>query len=149
MDICVLMHSSAGLVTGPAMLSLHTNNLNSRKMNHQYIQEPILSLNHFYFNIHSIIHAVCYWCDVFLLSLFYVFLFVISYLFFREDIAVCIPLFLILQNMAQGHVCRRTLTCSSTLWYYTVDVRTLIFVSFHSGLCPCMVAVLSTVGFCL
>jgi len=72
-------------------------------------------------------------------------MFVISYLLFSEDIPVCIPLFLILQNMAQGHVCRRTLTCSSTLRYYTVD----IFVSIHSGLCPCMVAVLSTVGFCL
>jgi hypothetical protein len=108
LDIFVLMHSSAGLVTGPAMLSLHINNLNSRKMNHQYIQEPILSLNHFYYNIHSIIHAVCYWCDVFLLSFFYVSMFVISYLFFHEDISVCIPLFLILQNMVQGHVCRRT-----------------------------------------
>jgi hypothetical protein len=121
------------------MLSLHINNLNSRKMTHQYIQEPIISLNHFYFNIHSIIHAVCYWRDVFLLSLFYVFMFVISYLFFSEDIPVCIPLFLILQNMAQGHVCRRTLTCSSTLRYYTADVWISIFVSIHSWLCPCMV----------
>jgi len=34
-------------------------------MIHQYIQEPILSLNHFYFNTHSIIHAVCYWCVCF------------------------------------------------------------------------------------
>jgi hypothetical protein len=60
LHISVLMHSSAGLVTGPALLSLHINNLNSRKMTDQYIQEPIISLNHFYLNIHSITHAV--WC---------------------------------------------------------------------------------------
>lgn len=113
LDICALMHSSAGLITGPVMLSLHINNLNSRNMTHQYIQEPVLSLNQFYFNTHNIIHAVCYWCEVFLLSLFYVFMFVISDLLFSEDIPVCIPLFLILQNAAQGHVCRRTSTCSS------------------------------------
>jgi len=70
------------------------------------------------------------------------FIFVISYLFFSEDIPVHIPLFLILQNTAQGHRGRRSSTCSSTLWYYTDDVQISIFVSIQSGLCPFMVAVL-------
>jgi len=61
LDICVLMHSSAGLITGPAMLSLHINNLDSRNMTHQYTQEPVLSLNHFYFNMLSATDVMCFY----------------------------------------------------------------------------------------
>jgi hypothetical protein len=71
----VLLHLHADSATGPVLISLHVNKMNGIELYYQYIQELIISLNSFYHNNHSITNAI-FRCD-FLLSLLYVFLFVV------------------------------------------------------------------------
>jgi hypothetical protein len=76
--MCVLLHSSVDLANGPALLSLHVNELNWMELYYLYTQEKIISRKNYYFNNYNIVNSV-FRCD-FLLSLFYMSLLVVCYL---------------------------------------------------------------------
>jgi hypothetical protein len=56
--ICVQLHSSIHLATGPVLISLYVSKLNSNELCYRYIHEKIPSLKNFYFIRYNIINDV-------------------------------------------------------------------------------------------
>jgi hypothetical protein len=135
--ICVLLHSSVDLWTGPDLLNLHDNKL---ALSCQNIQKQIISVNNFYFNSYKINNdfLLCPFC-----------VFVRSFTIFSWSYYCCASVLLISNSITIVIICSKGLKnnlrkCSLNTYFLVrsalmnkVTIKKLLIVFLWSvALCP-------------